>query len=93
MKRLMNKFKFHCEEDDIREIDKLLKDAYKKYNKAKPKASKLREEYLSKLALELEEEDGIEEASHFKILKHREEVRNKRRAEKKMKGGGVKVVE
>ena len=53
---------------------------------AKPKSSKLREEYLSKIAMEQEEEDGIAAAIHFKNLKHREYPKQKflriRRAEK-----------
>ena len=54
--------------DDIKQINCQLYDALKKCNTIKPKASKLREQYLAKLSMELEEEDGIQAASHFKNL-------------------------
>ena len=93
--------KFHYEDDykieDIKQINLQLYDALKQYNKLKPKASKLREEYLAKLSMELEEEDGIQAASHFKNLKHREMTKKRflriRIAGKKLRGGGVKTVE
>ena len=74
LKRMAKKFHYlgDYKLDDIKQINLLLYEAHKQYNKLKPKASKLREEYLAKLSMELEEEDGIQAASHFKNLKHRE---------------------
>ena len=63
----------------------------------KPKTRQLRREYLASLAIELEGEDGVSAASHLKSLMHRELQRNTFRhiktAEKKLRGGGVHVVE
>jgi hypothetical protein len=99
LKRAMKKFnfrgKYYFETKD--EIDEALKIATKKYHKLRPKASEQRETFLGNLAAEMEEDDGIKAASHFKTLQHCEETRSKfqriKCAEQKTHGGGVSVVE
>ena len=41
----------------------------------RPNAKELRDIYLSQLAIELEEEDGIKAAIHLHVLKHHEKIK------------------
>ena len=99
LKRAMKKYRYRgrYQFDSKQEIEDELKKAVQAYNKLRPKASEQRETFLGNLATEMEEEDGIDAKSHFKTLQHREDTRAKfqriKRAEKKIRGGGVSVVE
>ena len=79
------------------EASDALKTANREYNKLRPNAKELRDIYLSQLAIELEEEDGVAAAVHLHVLKHHEKIRNNfnliKIHEKKTRGGGVTEVE
>ena len=99
LKKAIKKYKYKgkYQFNSLEAIDEELKKATKNYHKLRPKASEQRETFLGNLAAELEEEDGVKAASHFKTLQHREETKAKfqriKYAEQKMRGGGVSVVE
>lgn len=63
----------------------------------RPNTKDLRDIYLSKLAIELEEEDGTKAAVHLHVLKHLDKIKNgydhTKLHEKKNRGMGVSVIE
>ena len=97
--RIIRKFQYKGPTtfETLDEASEALRQANREYNKLRPNAKELRDIYLSQLAIELEEEDGIAAAIHLHALKHIEKVRNNFNCikiyEKKTRGGGVSVVE
>ena len=98
--RIIKKFEYDgpVHFDTLEEATKALHLAHKEYNKLRPNAKEVRDIYLSQLAIELEEEDGIKAAVHLHVLKHHEKIKQGydhmiKLHEKKHRGSGVSVIE
>jgi len=99
IQRLIRKYRFTGKSryDNIEEIQKALDTAIQNYNKFKAGAKGQRWTYLDKIAREYNDRDGKGIQHHYKILHHREQVKEHFRQIKSREGrqrrGGVDKIQ